>query len=591
MVERSTPAGVVRSVAALAAYVALAVLLFANTWTNPGGGWIGYDGDADSTMWSIQWVAFAAIHQLNPFLTNYIFYPEGLNILWANADAPVALGWATLPITLAFGPIVTYNVLQTLALGLSAWTAFIAIRAIVTRTAAAFVGGLVYGFGPYMLSQAYGHLGLSFAVVPPLLLWLLYRLLVRRDISPVAAGAVAGVLVAFQLLVAAELVVTELIVTVGALVWIGLIALVLRLPTDWRSVLRRLAISGLVSVVVFGLLAGYPLYTLLRGPGRITQGPVRAFGVYVTDLMSLVVPNGQTQALHNDWTVNLSRVFPGGTPEAGGYLGVTLLALVLFTFIRWFRNPPVLFAAGMLAFTVLMSLGPNLVYDGQVHHSIHLPWRVFRDVPFVNEVLPERLALYFDLFAALLLAMFIDKALHAPSRLSRSFGVVATVLALVPLAPSWPWINSAAHVPSVFQPGAADNRSFTSVVPDGSVIVILPADLPAQGYGYSMLWQAYDRDGFLMPEGDLLHGESSGKATNDPALSPLWNAIVALQSGAGTTDADVSAVQAQLAAYHVRAIVVGPMPHEPLAVDYFTLVVGVPPTDVGDVHIWYLAGP
>jgi hypothetical protein len=565
--------------------------LFANTWTNPGGGWIGYDGDADSTMWSIQWVAFAAMHHVNPFLTNYVFYPDGLNILWANADAPVALAWATLPITLVLGPVVTYNVLQTLALGLSAWTAFIAVRALVPRTGPAFIGGLVYGFGPYTLSQAYGHLGLSFAVVPPLIMWLLYRLLVRRDISPIAAGAIAGVLVAFQLLVAAELVVTELIVTVGALVWLALIALALRWRTDWRRVLRRLSISGVVSVVVFGLLAGYPLYTLLRAPGRITQGPVRPFGFYVTDLTSLIVPNGQTQALHNDWTVSLSRVFPGGTPEAGGYLGILVLALLLFTFIRWFRNPLVLFAAGMFGFTVLLSLGPHLVLGGHVHPRILLPWRIFQDVPFVNEVLPERLALYFDLFAAVLLAAFVDQAWRSPARLSRSVAVAAVVIALVPLVPSWPWIHSAAHVPTVFQTGTADNRAFSSAVPDGSVVVILPADLPAQGYGYSMLWQAYDRDGFRMPEGDLLHGAPNGKETIDPAPSPLWNAMAALQNGTATTEADVSAVRAQLSDYHARAIVVGPMPHETEAVDYFTLVVGGPPTDVGGVHIWYLPSP
>jgi hypothetical protein len=161
----------------------------------------------------------------------------------------------------------------------------------------------------------------------------------------------------------------------------------------------------------------------------------------------------------------------------------------------------------------------------------------------------------------------------------------------MPLVPSWPWINSPAHVPTVFQPGTADNRSFASAVPAGSVVVILPADLPAQGYGYSMLWQAYDRDGFVMPEGDLLHGGPDGKATNDPPPSPLWNAMAALQNGTATTDADVSAVRSQLADYRVRAIVVGPMPHEAEAVDYFTLVVGSPPNDVGDVHIWYLASP
>jgi hypothetical protein len=306
--------------------------------------------------------------------------------------------------------------------------------------------------------------------------------------------------------------------------------------------------------------------------------------------MSLIVPNGQTQALHNASTVQLSTVFYGGPPEAGGYLGITLLAVILLTVLLWFRRPVVLFAAGAFAFAVVMSLGPNVVYDGHLHHSLPLPWRIFRDVPLFNEVLPVRLAVYFDLFAGVLLAAFIDLAWRSPFRLARPVAVMATALALIPLLPSWPWLNATAHVPGLFQPGIAENQNLVSNVPDGSVIVILPADLPAQGYGYSMLWQATDRNGFRMPEGDLLHGGPDGKATNDPQPGPLWTAMYALQNGTPTTDADLGAVRAQLRAYQVRAIVVGPMPHEAAAVDYFTALVGSPPTDVGDVHVWLLPG-
>jgi len=155
---------------ALLGYAVLAFALFTNVWTSPATRWIGLDGDPDSTIWSLQWTTYALVHWLDPFVTNYIFYPTGTNVLWANADSPTALGWAATPITLLAGPIVTYNLLQTLALALSAWCAFIAIRRYVRLVPAALVGGLVYGFGPYMMGQAYGHLALTFCVVPPLLL-------------------------------------------------------------------------------------------------------------------------------------------------------------------------------------------------------------------------------------------------------------------------------------------------------------------------------------------------------------------------------------------------------------------------------------
>src|SRR5207249_9617988 len=196
----------------LVGYTALAFALFANVWAAPASRWIGVDGDPDGTIWSIAWGAYSLVHHLNPFITDHIFFPSGTNVLWSNADAPMALSWLVAPVTLTLGPIVAYNLLQTLALALSAWTAYLAIRRFVTRPWAAALGGLVYGFGPYMLAAAYGHMALSFGVVPPLLVIVLDRLFVRRDLSPILAGLAAGVLEAFQLHVTQELVASEAII-------------------------------------------------------------------------------------------------------------------------------------------------------------------------------------------------------------------------------------------------------------------------------------------------------------------------------------------------------------------------------------------
>jgi hypothetical protein len=429
-------------------------------------------------------------------------------------------------------------------------------------------------------------------------------------------GAAAGLLVALQLLITAELVVSEAIVAAAGLIWLGALALVLRWHVRWPAITRRLAISGVAALVVFAILAAFPMYELLRGPAPITK-PVRDFGSYVTDTLNLVIPTNGTHLIHTSWTDYLSRPFPGGVPEAGGYLGVALIAVLLFTAIRWRRDPAVLFVAGLLVITLVLSLGPWLVVGGHTFHSIHLPWRIFRDIPLANQVLPERLTLYVDLFAGLLLAVFLDRTLPphllgrsttsplagevGPARRARPGGgvpagtaaIIATVASLALLFPSVPWVSSTAHVPPLFQPGTESNRYFTSLMQsflmgDISVAVILPADLPKPGMGYAMLWQATDRMGFVMPEGDLLHGDSSGMATNDPPPSPLWNAISDLQHGKqpASSDDDLASVRAQLENLFVRAIIVGPMPNEGAAVAYFTLLWGKPPVDMGGVHFW-----
>jgi len=565
-------------------YVALALALFANVWTSPSTKWVGVDGDPDSTIWSIEWTAYALVHGLDPFVTQHIFYPTWIDVLWANADAPIALAWAAAPVTLTFGPIVAYNLLQTLALALSAWCAFIAIRRYVQLRMAAMVGGLVYGFGPYMMGQAYGHLGLTFCVVPPLLLVLIDRVLVRRNTSALIAGIAAGALEAFQLLVSEEMVVTEALVTVIGLAWLTALAVALRWSVPWRQVMTRLAVAGAGAVAVFAVLGGYPLYVLFRGPAPVTNHPVRGFGIYITDVFNLVIPPGTTHLIHTAWTEQVSKLFPGGPPESGAYLGLALIGVIVFTLIRWWRNPTVLFAAGMVAAVLLVSLGPLLTHGGHQSQRIILPWNLARNIPLLNEILVDRLAVYVDLFAGLVFALFVDHVWSSDWRLAKPLTVIATAASLLLLVPSLPWFAATAHVPSMFQPGTADNQTFQSAVPAGSVAVILPADSLRPDAGYAVLWQAVDRMSFKMPEGDLVHGGSNGRATNDPEPSPLWTAMSELQLGQVPTD--VAGVQAQLKQLGVRAVVVGSMSHEDLAVAYFTSVLGRPPVLVGEVYFW-----
>ena len=64
-----------------------------------------------------------------------------------------AAGLLLSPLTLVFGPVLTLNVLLTLAYGLSAWSAYLAIHRYVPSHTAAACGGLVYGFSPAIRVQ------------------------------------------------------------------------------------------------------------------------------------------------------------------------------------------------------------------------------------------------------------------------------------------------------------------------------------------------------------------------------------------------------------------------------------------------------
>src|SRR5205823_3527182 len=84
----------------------------------------------------------------------YLDYPAGANLTWSGLFPLPALILS--PLTLWLGPVVSYNLLATLALALSAWTGFLAVRRYVPSAAAATIGGLLYGFSPALVAHALG---------------------------------------------------------------------------------------------------------------------------------------------------------------------------------------------------------------------------------------------------------------------------------------------------------------------------------------------------------------------------------------------------------------------------------------------------
>ena len=84
-------------------------------------------------MWFFAWWPHALLHGLNPFVTHVMFVPDGFNLTWATGMPGPSLLLA--PITLAFGPAVTWNVIQLASPALSAWTAFLLCRHVTRRTA------------------------------------------------------------------------------------------------------------------------------------------------------------------------------------------------------------------------------------------------------------------------------------------------------------------------------------------------------------------------------------------------------------------------------------------------------------------------
>src|SRR5665213_1110803 len=174
-------------------------------------------GDAARFLWFFEWPAFALSHGHNVLYSPWLFHPTGINLL--NDTSVLALAVVLTPVTLAFGPVASMNVALTLTPFLSALAMFVLLRRWVRWGPAAFVGGLVYGFSPFVITElALTQLNIAFLAVPPLVVLLLDELLVRQRHSAYRSGSMLALLLAVQFFVSTEvLVITVLFGVLGVL--------------------------------------------------------------------------------------------------------------------------------------------------------------------------------------------------------------------------------------------------------------------------------------------------------------------------------------------------------------------------------------
>ena len=170
-----------QAAAAFALYAAISIGYFGlHVLPHLGTADVGLPGWGDPTiyMWSLAWWPHALLHGLNPFLTNALFVPDRVDLGGVTAVPLAALVAA--PITLLFGPIVSYNLLMLASPTLAAFFAFLLCRYITRSFAASLVGGYVFGFSTYILGQMLGHLHLVLIFPIPAAVHLTLRLIDGR---------------------------------------------------------------------------------------------------------------------------------------------------------------------------------------------------------------------------------------------------------------------------------------------------------------------------------------------------------------------------------------------------------------------------
>ena len=251
---------------ALGAYCLVSFLLFGlRLLVEPGWQYLGPQDDPQIAIWAFAWWPHAILNGQNPFVTPDFWAPSGFNLTWSTSLPGLALVFA--PLTLAVGPVASYDVAAVLMPALAAWTAFLFCRRLTGASCPSFAGGYLFGFSSYMIAhESAGHLQLTAVFLVPLA-----ALVVLDGVQGRLGGRRVllrlGVLLAFQLLIS-----TEVAVTVTLALGVALALSFLLVPTTRgriRSLLRPLA-----GAYAFAALLTAPfLYYVLSDFRRTINSP------------------------------------------------------------------------------------------------------------------------------------------------------------------------------------------------------------------------------------------------------------------------------------------------------------------------------
>jgi hypothetical protein len=623
-------------------YLVVSVVLWWHVWsTHPTATATCGCGDPALFLWFLEWPAYAIAHGHNPFYSTALFHPGGINLL--SNTSVLAIGVPLAPVTWLFGPVATLNVASTLAPVLSGLSAFWLLRRWTRWAPAAFVGGLFYGFSPFVISSlVFAHLMTTSLAVLPLILGCLDELLVRQQRRPVPVGIALAALIVVEFFVSTELL---LIVAMSAVAGVVLLVAYRAVsdPADLVRRARRAAPGVVVAVGLAVVVLAYPFWFAMAGPAHLSGQIWPGIPVIGGLVPRSFVDAGY--ASQGGFLLDLGGYFGKALPSAG-FVGWGLLGVAVAGLVVWHRDRRLWFFAALAVVTGALSLGVRK------HHWV--PWQIFGKEPVLVNVIEQRFMAVTTLALAVMLAVVVDRCRHLslpaftggrgptshaghashashasharhaghadgdPAGRPAAFpagrhakhaaapplaavpaaaravplllAVAVAAVALVPivwvLAPKLPFAVRPVTVPEWYS-------SEAPTLPPGQVLLAYPA--PFSGIQSAMAWQAIAGMGFAQAGGGGPQGVANRAGPEKAGFEVLTSLGFGLTTPPSGTPAQLAAVRQAVRGWGVTMVVIPQQPgvaamlrgRDPVyAAAFMTAALGVEPTFQAGAWVW-----
>ncbi len=494
-------------------YLLGALVVTARLWADPADRMpAGDTQDVTMFAWFMHYSAAAISHgRLPALVTTALNAPRGVNVMWNTSF--LLPGIVLSPVTLLAGPQVSLTIVLTLSIAGSAASLFWVLRRWGASVWPAALGGAVYGFSPALLNSGTGHFNLALAVLPPLIIDALLRIVTGRgpaDLegrlpgSPrsgvVRAGAWLGVLAAAQLFIGEEALVDTAMASLALVVTVALSH-----PRAVAGRIRGAALGLGTGAAVALLITWYPLWVQFRGPlheHNVLERPWPGnLALFVDPSSNLLFHTAASEAVITHYNHGISEVL--------AYLGWPLIVVLVVAAAGFWRDLRVRAAAVACAVLELCNLGgAPLPVGGFRLPGAFLPYHWLQGLPVVAQVLPDRFCILGAGAAGAVLAFSLDRARSAAPQARpwrRGLPAAVAVLAVLPLIPLPYHAAPVRAVPAGWQAAFARLR----LAPDARVLVV---PVPLISDTAVMRWQADTGEPASLIGGYIIEPSPNGEA-------------------------------------------------------------------------------
>jgi hypothetical protein len=318
------------------------------------------DTDVFNVYWSNWWIRQALASGQNPYVTDYLLYPMGFDVVTFGFSPFLALLW--IPLSWFLPALAAFNLVFLVTIVLTCLAMDQLVRYLTGNAWAALVAGITFGFALSLVAERLLHLSKS------ALFWIPWALLVLTRLVREARIRDAFLLAAIIGLAFLTLPQVGILVVMSCGIYFAGLMLVER--KRWHKLaVRRLLLASLLSLLVLTPVLGYA-WRSLRQPGGeylLEWGAEQT----QTDLLAYVVPPQQHPLFGSFPTVIDGQRFVL-EERYWVYLGLVPLLLTLYAAVSRPREALPWLLTGSVFF--ILALGPYLRFNGEVYPAIRLPY-------------------------------------------------------------------------------------------------------------------------------------------------------------------------------------------------------------------------